>query len=84
MKRRQETQQACNRVMQRWTAVRLTWSNVRAILDDGGRRRVDSDLKMDVSSRSFRIGGLMSAEIAEVVGDVEGDVSVGGAKPLIG
>ena len=70
--------------MRRRTAVRLVWLSVRAVLDEGGRRRVDSDLEMDVSSRSFRIGGLMGAEFAEVVGDLEGDLSIGVAKPLIG
>ena len=57
---------------------------MRAVSDDDGRRRGDSDLDMQVSSRSLCIGEMMGAESAEVVVDVEGDLSVEVGKPLIG
>ena len=61
----------------------LIWLYVSAVvLGYGGRRPGDWwDLGMHVSSCSFRGGGMMGADLAEVVGHVDGDVEIGGAKP---
>ena len=73
LQRRQKPEQSRDGVRRRRRAVWPVQDEVRAVLDVGGsgRRLDDSDLEMHVSARSFCIGGLVGAESAVVVGDVE-------------